>query len=121
MSADRAQGKGGSAPAAVAPLGHEPGAVRITAVGSKRGRARLDLAPGERLDTPIGRYAFQPDVVAAIDEVEAALSRGAELDDVPVLAHLAARHRLVGIVYETPFYDVGNPEGYRGATERLGA
>jgi len=121
MTADRAQGKGGSAPASVEPLAHVPGAVRITAIGAKRGRARLDLAPGERLDTPIGRYAFQPDVVTVVDEVEVALSRDAELDDVPVLARLAARRRLVGVLYETPFFDVGNPDGYRGATERWGA
>ena len=121
VTADGAQGKGGSAPASVEPLAHDAGAVRITAVGAKRGKARLDLAPGERLDTPIGRYAFQPDVVAVVAEVEATLSRDAELDDVPVLAHLAARRRLVGVLYETPFYDVGNPDGYRGATERLGA
>jgi NDP-sugar pyrophosphorylase family protein len=120
MTSDRADGKGGSAPASVEPLALGGGAVRVTAVGAKRGRARLDLAPGEALDTPIGRYAFQPDVVAVISEVEAALSRDAELDDVPVLAHLAARRKLVGVLYETPFYDVGNPDGYRGATERLG-
>jgi len=121
MTASGAHGKGGSAPASVEPLGLDADAVRITAVGAKRGRARLDLAPGERLDTPIGRYAFQRDVVAVIAEVEAALSRDAELDDVPVLAHLAARRKLVGVLYETPFYDVGNPDGYRAATERLGA
>jgi UTP-glucose-1-phosphate uridylyltransferase len=121
MTADEAQGKGGSAPASVEPLGHFDGAVRIAAVGAKRGRAQLDLAPGERLDTPIGRYAFQPDVVSAVDEVEAGLSGDAELDDVPVLALLAARHRLVGLLHETPFYDVGNPDGYRSAAGRLGA
>jgi len=121
MTADRAHGKGGSAPASVAPLGSDPAAVRITAVGAKRGRARLDLAPGERLDTPIGRFAFQPGVATVVTEVEGALRPDAELDDVPVLAHLAAQGKLVGVLYETPFYDVGNPDGYRGATERLGA
>jgi UTP-glucose-1-phosphate uridylyltransferase len=119
MTADAAQGKGGSAPASVEPLDRAAGAVRITAVGAKRGRARLDLAPDERLDTPIGRYAFQPGIATVVDEVESALSRGAELDDVPVLALLAKRRTLVGLLHETPFYDVGNPEGYRAAAERL--
>jgi UTP-glucose-1-phosphate uridylyltransferase len=121
LTADAARGKGGSAPASVEPLGRGAGAVRITAVGAKRGRARLDLAPDERLDTPIGRFAFQPDIGSVVDEVETALSRDAELDDVPVLALLAARRRLVGLLHETRFYDVGNPDGYRAAAERLGA
>ena len=121
LTAGTARGKGGSAPARVEPLGPDPDEVRLTAVGAKPGRARLDLAPGECLDTPIGRYAFQPDVVSVVDAVEASLSRGAELDDVPVLAHLAARRRLVGVLYRTPFLDVGNPDGYRAAAERLGA
>jgi dTDP-glucose pyrophosphorylase len=121
MTADMARGKGGSAPASVAPLSGDAGAVRIAAVGAKRGRARLDLAPDERLDTPIGRYAFQPDVVSVIDDVERTLSGDAELDDVPVLALLATRRRLVGLLHETAFYDVGNPDGYHAAAAALGA
>ncbi len=118
MDAASARGKGGSAPADVEPLGPEPDAVRIRAVGAKRGRARLELGPGERLDTPIGRYAFQPDVALAIAETERALAPGAELDDVPVMARLAAGRRLLGLLYERPFADVGNVEGFHAA-ERL--
>ena len=119
MNAESARGKGGSAPATVEPLGPEPDAVRIRAVGAKRGRTQLELGPGERLDTPIGRYAFQPDVAQAITDVERGLAPGEEIDDVPLMARLAAQHRLLGLLYEAPFADVGNPDGFRAAARWL--
>ncbi len=118
MNAETARGKGGSAPATVEPLAPGSDAVRITAVGAKRPKGQLELGAGERFDTPIGRFAFQADVVHAIAEVERALAPGQELDDVPLLTRLAAAGRLRGVLYEAPFADVGNPEGYRAA-ERL--
>jgi UTP-glucose-1-phosphate uridylyltransferase len=119
MNAETARGKGGSAPASVQPLGPDPDGVRITAVGAKRPKGQLRLAPGERFDTPIGRYAFQADVAQIIAEVERGLGPGEELDDVPLMARLAAAGRLRGLVYATPFADVGNPDGYREAQRLL--
>ncbi len=119
LDAATARGKGGSAPATVEPQGpDEPGA-RISAVGAKRPKGQLELGPGERFDTPIGRYAFQADAVQEIASVERSLAAGAELDDVPLLARLAAAGRLRGLVYATPFADVGNPDGYRAAQQLL--
>ena len=119
MNAETARGKGGSAPATVAPPGPGEDGVRITAVGAKRPKGQLELGPGETFDTPIGRFAFQADVAEQIAAVERGLAAGAELDDVPLLARLAAAGRLRGLVYETPFADVGNPDGYRAAQELL--
>jgi len=119
MNAETARGKGGSAPASVQPLGPDPDGVRITAVGAKRPKGQLRLAPDERFDTPIGRYAFQAGVAQVIAEVERGLGPGEELDDVPLMARLAADGRLRGLVYETSFADVGNPDGYREAQRLL--
>jgi NDP-sugar pyrophosphorylase family protein len=119
MNAETARGKGGSAPATVEPAGPDGDAVRVRAVGAKRPKGPLELGPGERFDTPIGRYAFQPDIAQAIAEVERALRPGEELDDVPLLARLAAAGRLRGLLYPTPFADVGNPDGYRAAQQLL--
>jgi MurNAc alpha-1-phosphate uridylyltransferase len=119
MNAETARGKGGSAPATVTPLGPDPDGVRVGAVGAKRPKGQLELRPLERFDTPIGRFAFQADVVHAIGEIERALRPGEELDDVPLLARLAAEGRLCGLLYETPFADVGNPDGYRAAQQLL--
>ncbi|HVO34127.1 MAG TPA: NTP transferase domain-containing protein [Gemmatimonadales bacterium] len=119
MNAETARGKGGSAPASVEPLGPDPDAVRIRAVGAKRPKGQLELGPEERFDTPIGRYAFQGDIAQEITAVERALKPGEELDDVPLLARLAAAGRLCGLLYRTPFADVGNPDGYRAAQQLL--
>ncbi len=119
MNAETARGKGGSAPATVEPLAAEPDAVRVRSVGAKRPKGQLALGPRETFDTPIGRYAFQPDVAQAIVEVERGLQKGEELDDVPLLARLAAGSRLLGLVYQTPFADVGNPDGFHAAERWL--
>lgn len=39
----------------------------------------------------------------------------------PLLARLAAQHRLLGLLYETPFSDVGNPAGFQAAAQRRDA
>ena len=119
LNAETARGKGGSAPATVAPLGPDPDGVRISAVGAKRPKGQLALEPGETFDTPIGRYAFQPDVATEIAEVERTLEPAQELDDVPLLTRLAAQGRLRGLLYATPFADVGNLDGYHAAQELL--
>jgi UTP--glucose-1-phosphate uridylyltransferase len=69
--------------------------------------------------TGVGRYVFLPEVFAAIDEVDSRLPPGAELDDVPVMALLLERERLVGRRIVGEFLDVGLPVGYREANERL--
>lgn len=64
----------------------------------------------------IGRFVFTDEVWAAIDAVAAALKPGTELDDIPVLQHLLAAHRLVGRRMRGQFLDVGLPAGYEEAT-----
>jgi NDP-sugar pyrophosphorylase family protein len=119
LNTQSARGKGGSAPATVAPLGPDPDGVRISAVGAKRPKGQLELKPGETFDTPIGRYAFQSDVATEIAEVERTLRPGEELDDVPLMTRLAAQGRLRGLIYRTPFADVGNVDGYHAAQQLL--
>jgi len=69
--------------------------------------------------TGVGRYVFLPEVFAAIDEVEATLPSGKELDDIPVMQLLLGRGRLTGCPIGGDFLDVGLPSGYREANERL--
>ena len=69
--------------------------------------------------TGVGRYVLLSEVFAAIDEVEAHLPRGRELDDIPVLQLLLGRGRLTGCRMRGDFLDVGLPTGYREAEERL--
>ena len=63
--------------------------------------------------TGVGRYAFGGALWKAIDEVEAALKTGAELDDVPVMQLLLGRGLLTGCLIRGRFLDVGLPAGYR--------
>ena len=69
--------------------------------------------------TGVGRYVFLPEVFDAIDEVEASLPRGQELDDIPVLQLLRGRGRLTGCRIRGEFLDLGLPAGYREADARL--
>lgn len=69
--------------------------------------------------TGVGRFVFLPEVFAAIDEVEASLPSGKELDDIPVMQLLLRRGRLTGCRIRGDFLDVGLPTGYREAAERL--
>lgn len=70
--------------------------------------------------TGVGRYVFVPGAFGIIDEVERALERGRELDDIPVMQVMLARGTLRGRVLRGTFLDVGLPEGFREATEKLG-
>jgi UTP-glucose-1-phosphate uridylyltransferase len=69
--------------------------------------------------TGVGRYVFRADVFAAIDEVEATLADGAELDDVPVMQMLLERKTLTGALIRGDFLDLGIPSGYLQADERF--
>jgi len=69
--------------------------------------------------TGVGRYVFMPEVFSTIDEVDATLARGKELDDIPVMQLLLQRERLTGCVIRGDFLDVGLPSGYLEADTRL--
>jgi UTP--glucose-1-phosphate uridylyltransferase len=81
--------------------------------------ATFDLKGATSAFTGVGRYVFLPEVFSAIDEVEASLPSGQELDDIPVLQLLLRRGRLTGCRIRGDFLDVGLPSGYREADERL--
>ncbi|MDQ6871325.1 MAG: sugar phosphate nucleotidyltransferase [Gemmatimonadota bacterium] len=80
----------------------------------------FDLAGANSAFTGLGRYVFLPEVFSAIDEVEADLPSGKELDDIPVLQLLLGAGKLTGCRIRGDFLDVGLPAGYREANERLG-
>lgn len=82
--------------------------------------ATFDFQGAASAFTGVGRYVFLPEVFSAIDEIEATLPSGKELDDVPVLQLLLRRGRLTGCRIRGDFLDVGLPTGYREANERLG-
>ena len=79
----------------------------------------FDLRGATSAFTGVGRYVFLPEVFSAIDEVEAGLPSGQELDDIPVLQLLLRRGRLTGCRIRGDFLDVGLPTGYREADQRL--
>jgi glucose-1-phosphate thymidylyltransferase len=70
--------------------------------------------------TGVGRYVFTPEAFDVIDEVERSLEHDRELDDIPVMQLMLARGVLRGRVLHGTFLDVGLPEGFREATEKLG-
>jgi UTP--glucose-1-phosphate uridylyltransferase len=69
--------------------------------------------------TGVGRYVFLPSAFDVIDAVERSLARGMELDDIPVMQAMLADGALRGRVLSGTFLDVGLPEGFREATEKL--
>ena len=79
----------------------------------------FDLRGATSAFTGVGRYVFLPEVFGAIDEVEASLPSGRELDDIPVMQLLLRRGRLTGCRIRGDFLDVGLPTGYREADKRL--
>ncbi len=81
----------------------------------------FDLRGAATAFTGVGRYVFQPGVFATIDEVEAKLRSGEELDDIPVMQLLHQRRRLTGCLVRGDFLDVGLPSGYMEADVRFGA
>ena len=82
-------------------------------------QSTFDLEGAASAFTGVGRYVFLPEVFSAIDEVDARLSGGKELDDIPVLQLLLRGARLTGCRIRGDFLDVGLPTGYREAEERL--
>jgi len=81
--------------------------------------ATFDLKGATSAFTGVGRYVFLPEVFSAIDEVDASLPSGRELDDIPVLQLLLRGGRLTGCRIRGDFLDVGLPTGYREAEKRL--
>lgn len=79
----------------------------------------FDLGGAKSAFTGVGRYVFLPEVFDTIDEVDATLPRGKELDDIPVMQLLLQRGRLTGCVVRGDFLDVGLPSGYLEADTRL--
>ena len=69
--------------------------------------------------TGVGRYVFIPAAFAVIDAVEQSLEQGRELDDIPVMQVMLASGALRGRVLRGTFLDVGLPEGFREASEKL--
>lgn len=69
--------------------------------------------------TGVGRYVFIPAAFAVIDAVERSLEEGRELDDIPVMQVMLASGALRGRVLRGTFLDVGLPEGFREASEKL--
>jgi len=79
----------------------------------------FDLGSAQSAMTGVGRYVFTPAAFGIIDAVEQALEPGRELDDIPVMQAMLARGALRGRVLRGTFLDVGLPEGFREASERL--
>jgi UTP--glucose-1-phosphate uridylyltransferase len=82
-------------------------------------QSTFDLRGASSAFTGVGRYVFLPDVFAAIDEIDANLPGGKELDDIPVMQLLLRRNDLTGCRIRGDFLDVGLPSGYTEANERL--
>lgn len=79
----------------------------------------FDLGGATSAFTGVGRYVFLSEVFATIDEVDATLQPGKELDDIPVMQLLLKRGRLTGCLIRGDFLDVGLPSGYLEADTRL--
>ena len=79
----------------------------------------FDLGSAQSAMTGVGRYVFTPAAFGIIDEVERTLEPGRELDDIPVMQVMLALGELRGRVLRGMFLDVGLPEGFREASERL--
>lgn len=83
-------------------------------------QSTFDLRGARSAFTGVGRYVFVPEVFAAIDEIDAKLPSGKELDDIPVMQLLLQRKALTGCRIRGDFLDVGLPSGYTEANERMG-
>src|SRR3954468_16824142 len=82
-------------------------------------QSTFDLGGARSAFTGVGRYVFAPEAFAAIDEIDAKLPAGKELDDIPVMQLLLRREALTGCRIRGDFLDVGLPSGYKEADERL--
>ena len=88
----------------------------ILAIAAKDPKlTHFDPGPSPSAVTPIGRMVFDASVFELFEAERRRLPPGAELDDVPVLQHLAAAGRLIGVLHTAEFFDAGVPEGYRAA------
>ncbi len=83
-------------------------------------QSTFDLGGASSAFTGVGRYVFRPGVFSAIDEIDATLPSGKELDDIPVMQLLLRRNALTGCRIRGDFLDVGLPSGYKEANDRLG-
>lgn len=95
------------------------GEFRITHIPDKGAKsASFDTGGAAMAYTGVGRYAFGPALWRAIDEVDRALPRDTELDDIPVMQLLLHEGQLTGCLVRGDFLDVGVPAGYHEASER---
>jgi UTP--glucose-1-phosphate uridylyltransferase len=93
---------------------------RITYIPDKGAKsASFDTGGAAMAYTGVGRYAFGPRLWRAIDEVDDALPKDQELDDIPVMQLLLHGGLLTGCLVRGDFLDVGVPAGYHEANERL--
>jgi UTP--glucose-1-phosphate uridylyltransferase len=96
------------------------GEFRITYIPDKGAKsASFDTGGAAMAYTGVGRYAFGARLWQAIDEVDDALPKDQELDDIPVMQLLLHGGLLTGCLVRGDFLDVGVPAGYREANERL--
>jgi UTP--glucose-1-phosphate uridylyltransferase len=79
----------------------------------------FELGGASSAFTGVGRYVFLPEAFSVIDEVDASLAKGKELDDIPVMQRLLERERLTGCVIRGDFLDIGLPSGYLEADTRF--
>ncbi len=90
---------------------------RISHIPDKGAKSATFDTRGARLAyTGVGRYAFGSRLWRAIDEVEATIKPGSELDDIPVMQLLLNRSLLTGCLIRGQFLDVGLPSGYEEAS-----
>jgi UTP--glucose-1-phosphate uridylyltransferase len=112
ISREEAPAKGATGRASVRT--EADGSLRVIGIADK-GAGHFDTGGETPAVTPIGRMAFPGSILGEFEELARTLPAGAELDDVPVMQRLARRGQLAGVVTRARFYDVGVPEGYRGA------
>lgn len=119
IAADEAARRGATAvySGAVVPRTDEFRITRIPDKGAKS--ASFDTKGAAMAYTGVGRYAFGSSLWRAIDDVDAALSVGEELDDIPVMQLLLNGGLLTGCLVRGAFLDVGVPAGYNEANARL--
>jgi len=119
ITIEEARAKGATAIYGGDITGHEYRINHIPDKGAKS--ATFDTGGAKVAYTGVGRYAFTPALWKAINEVEGALERGAELDDIPVMQLLLNRGLMTGCLVDGRFLDVGLPAGYLEANAELSA
>lgn len=77
----------------------------------------LTIAPGETVRRTCGRYACQPDLFDALDEVRSRTV--GELDEVPAYQLLVDSGRVLGRPVPMPLFDVGHGAGLLAASAWL--